>query len=70
MLGAFRIRGLTPTPPRPKNYQYKHPVTGELVPDAIVQFPKHYYEFLVRNAPEKRLKYFDEENDEIIVSPL
>jgi hypothetical protein len=72
MLGAFRVRGITPRPTTrySKETFFHHPITGAKLSDdeGLVQFPRKVYDKLVAEHPEARLKYIDEEKEEIIVS--
>ena len=72
MLPAFRVKGLWPKPRGISKSDGTHPLTGALLPnfettETILQLPLNKYDELVTGNPEYRLKYLDEDKDEITI---
>lgn len=75
MLPAFRVKGTWPKTAGFRQVDGTHPVTGVQLPklqktEAILQLPQSKYDDLIAGHPEYRLRYLDEDKDEIIVSVL
>ena len=72
MLPAFRVKGLWPKPRGISKSDGTHPVTGACPSkfqntETIIQLPMSKYDELVASDPQYRLKYLDEEKDEITI---